>query len=83
VIIMLDYPDTDAEWITTESHPASGTAYQEIVFDGRVWARITVDGREVVTPSRNPESIYTQYKGRVSRAIDELEDQFVELHPYA
>lgn len=80
---MQDYPDVDAEWITTESHPASGTAYQEIVFEGRVWARITEDGREIVTPSKYSESVYTQYKGRVSRAIDRLEDEFNELHPYA
>ena len=65
-------------WVTWNSHPASRTAYQEVEEDQNamisvMWARITVEGREVVSPSTDTDQVYREYQGRVQRAIEEME----------
>lgn len=69
-----DSPVTDAEtenWMTVSSHPSSGLRYEE---ENRVtvYARITQDGHEVVSPSPNVESVYAQYNARVQREIERI-----------
>ncbi len=62
-----------ATWYTLESHPASNTRYQmaTLLEADIIWARVLEDGHEVVSPSRDRDSVYRQYKGRVNRAISE------------
>lgn len=62
-----------ATWETMSSHPASRTAYQATEIEGVVYARVAVDGHEVVSPSDDYDHVYRQYDGRVRRAIEELE----------
>jgi hypothetical protein len=64
--------DENGTWVTVSSHPASRTAYQEITVPGHgTLARVTVNGRETVTPSRDTDGVWKQYHARVQRAIDE------------
>jgi len=60
-------------WNTMISHPASQTAYQETEFEGRTYARVTVEGHEVVTPQLDTEQVWKIYNGRVARWIEEAE----------
>lgn len=57
-------------WMTMDSHPASGTRYQETP-DGRT-ARVTVEGVEVIRPRRNTDLVFKGYRNLVNRAIEEL-----------
>jgi hypothetical protein len=68
-----DINKEDADWMTMDSHPASGTRYQEVQNKGTTWARVTVEGREVVSPSYLNQHVYRQYQGRVQRAIEDME----------
>ncbi len=69
----LHIPNND--WYTISSHPASGTGYQEAEMTGAdTWARVVVNGREIVSPSINTEQVYREYNGRVQRAIEDLEE---------
>ncbi|MCZ1012015.1 hypothetical protein [Streptomyces lydicus] len=70
-----DYPTPAldaAVWHTINSHPASRTAYEEADMDHGAWARVTVDGSEVVSPSRRTADVLQQYQSRVQRAIAEI-----------
>lgn len=58
-------------WVTTQSHPASGTRYQEAAIDGLTWARVVVNGREVVSPTADTDNAMAQYTGRYLRSIGE------------
>lgn len=65
------WPDGKSEreerWVTTNSHPYSGLQYQE--WEGK--ARVIREGREVVSPSTDTDSVYAQYQGKVQHAIGE------------
>ena len=64
------------DWNTIASHPASGTRYQEAEMTGAdTWARVTVNGCEVVSPSTDTDAVYRQYSGRVQRTIESYEVQ--------
>ncbi|WP_158678778.1 hypothetical protein [Streptomyces sp. Tu6071] len=57
-------------------HPDSGLRYQESMSDGEYdgrHARVIKDKREIVSPSRDFDSVWMQYKRRVARAIGESE----------
>lgn len=59
----------DAEWYTEISHPASGIAHQMIEIEGVLYGRVVQDGREIVSPSTDPDATYRQYRGRVEQWI--------------
>lgn len=74
----------DDVWSTYVSHPASRTAYQEVSFGMLLFARVTVDGREVVSPSVNTDEVYAQYNGRVRTFLAEetgVEEGAVRTRP--
>ncbi|MDX3020029.1 hypothetical protein [Streptomyces acidiscabies] len=64
------YEEDADPWATVSSHPASGITYQEADIDNATWARVIVEGREVVSPARHTDDVWRQYQGRVQRAID-------------
>lgn len=59
----------DADWYTEISHPASGITHQMVEVDGTLYGRVIQDGREIVSPSTDPDATYTQYRSRVERWI--------------
>jgi hypothetical protein len=65
---------TAAVWVTQNSHPASRTAYQEMTIGSVVWARVTVNGREIVKPRRNLDLVHQGYNNLVNQAISSYED---------
>lgn len=68
----IDIPD-NTEWYTEISHPASRLAHQMAEVEGVLYGRVTQNGREIVSPSTNPDGTYKQYRGRVERWISEDE----------
>lgn len=71
----MDLHIPNSDWTTTASHPYSGTSYQEARMEGDgTWARVTRNGAEVVSPSRDTDAVYKQYNGRVQRIIRLYED---------
>jgi hypothetical protein len=64
----------DADWYTEISHPVSGIAHQMVEIDGTLYGRVVQDGREIVSPSTDPDYTYRQYQGRVNRWIADDEE---------
>lgn len=57
-------------WRTESSHPWSRTKFQTRREGRGTLARITVGGREVVSPSYDTDYVYRQYTNRVQHSIE-------------
>lgn len=76
----------NAKWVCEASHHSSGTRYETAQISDATpgtWARVTREGREVVSPSRNTVSVYRQYSGTVRRFIAESEGPHHFVYGYA
>ncbi len=59
-------------WATQNSHPASGTRYQETVINGETWARVTVHGTVVAGPSRYADRMNKEFNRLYQKATEGL-----------
>lgn len=68
-----DARNTYLTWLTMNGHPASGTRYQETEINGRMWARVQVNGRVTFGPDSNNERVYAEYNRLYARYMERVD----------